>query len=155
MLGFDVTLLDGRPAASFSVQRWKAPPGAGAIPVHLHRRTEEAFYVLDGEMGLWLDGHVNASPAGSSEQEVIAGRVVGAVQRNEPRDDRAARAREVSGEASHLDTEEVVMAQTKRRLSEAQRAARRARDWERLQHAARELLASDGWQRWVRPGAVS
>ena len=65
LLGFDVTLLDGGPAASFSLQRWQAPPGAGGIPVHLHRRTEEAFYVIDGEIGLWLDDHVEVLPMGS------------------------------------------------------------------------------------------
>jgi Putative metallopeptidase family (DUF6782) len=46
------------------------------------------------------------------------------------------------------------MAKTKRGLSEAERAERRARDRERLQHAARELLTSDGWQRWVRARAL-
>jgi hypothetical protein len=43
------------------------------------------------------------------------------------------------------------MAKTKRGLSEAER---RPRDRERLQHAARELLTSDGWQRWVRARAL-
>jgi hypothetical protein len=47
------------------------------------------------------------------------------------------------------------MARTKRGLSEAERAERRARDRERLQHAARELLTSDGWQRWMRARALS
>jgi N-terminal domain of anti-restriction factor ArdC len=46
------------------------------------------------------------------------------------------------------------MAKRKRGLSEAERAERRARDRERLQHAARELLTSDGWQRWVRARAL-
>jgi hypothetical protein len=46
------------------------------------------------------------------------------------------------------------MAKTKRGLSEAERAERRARDRERLQRAARELLTSDGWQRWVRARAL-
>jgi hypothetical protein len=45
------------------------------------------------------------------------------------------------------DTEEVVMAKTKRGLSAAERAERRALDCERLQQAAQELLTSDGWQR--------
>src|SRR5215216_2051949 len=52
------------------------------------------------------------------------------------------------------DTEEVVMAKTKRGLSAAERAERRARDRERLRQAARELLTSDGWQRWVRARAL-
>ena len=46
------------------------------------------------------------------------------------------------------------MAKTKRGLSEAERAERRARGRERLRHAARELLTSDGWQRWVRARAL-
>jgi mannose-6-phosphate isomerase-like protein (cupin superfamily) len=65
LLGFDVTLLNGGPAGSFSVQRWQAPGGAGGIPIHLHRQTEEAFYVVDGEIGLWLDDHAVVLPAGS------------------------------------------------------------------------------------------
>jgi N-terminal domain of anti-restriction factor ArdC len=43
---------------------------------------------------------------------------------------------------------------TKReRLSEAERAARRSQDRERLQRAAEQLLSSEGWQRWVRARA--
>jgi mannose-6-phosphate isomerase-like protein (cupin superfamily) len=55
LLGFDVTLLDGGAGAAFSVQEWRARVGAGGIPIHFHERTEEAFYVLDGSLGLWLD----------------------------------------------------------------------------------------------------
>jgi hypothetical protein len=36
-----------------------------------------------------------------------------------------------------------------RRLTEPQRAERRRQDRERLQQAARELLSSEGWARWV------
>ena len=39
---------------------------------------------------------------------------------------------------------------THRRLTDDERAQRRAQDRERLEQAARELLTSDGWQRWVR-----
>ncbi len=42
------------------------------------------------------------------------------------------------------------MPNTKRRLSEAERAERRRRDRERLRAAAEQLLTSAGWQRWVR-----
>jgi len=41
------------------------------------------------------------------------------------------------------------MAKTKRRLTEAAPAERRARDRQRLQRAAEALLTSEGWQRWV------
>src|SRR5947209_13056515 len=37
-----------------------------------------------------------------------------------------------------------------RKLSEAERAVRRQADRDRLEHAARALLSSQGWQRWVR-----
>ncbi len=39
---------------------------------------------------------------------------------------------------------------TSRRLTEQERAERRREDRERLQHAAEQLLSSDGWKRWVR-----
>jgi N-terminal domain of anti-restriction factor ArdC len=41
-----------------------------------------------------------------------------------------------------------------RRLSEQERAERRRQDRERLQKAARELLSSEGWVRWVRTRAM-
>ncbi len=37
-----------------------------------------------------------------------------------------------------------------RRLSDEDRARRRAEDRNRMEHAARALLSSEGWQRWVR-----
>lgn len=46
------------------------------------------------------------------------------------------------------------MAKTQRRLSKAEREQRRAQDRERLRVAARELLSSEGWQRWVRARAL-
>jgi mannose-6-phosphate isomerase-like protein (cupin superfamily) len=55
LLGFGVTLLPGPADTAFSVQRWRASPGAGGIPVHVHHRTEEAWYVIDGEVVIWLD----------------------------------------------------------------------------------------------------
>lgn len=39
---------------------------------------------------------------------------------------------------------------TRRRLTDDERAQRRAHDRERLEQAARDLLTSDGWQRWVK-----
>src|ERR1700686_3677930 len=37
-----------------------------------------------------------------------------------------------------------------RKLTEAERAERRQADRNRLEQAARALLSSEGWQRWVR-----
>jgi len=39
---------------------------------------------------------------------------------------------------------------SRRKLTDAERAERRAADRDRLEHAARALLSSEGWQRWVR-----
>ncbi len=39
---------------------------------------------------------------------------------------------------------------TRRQLTDAERAARRQADRDRLEQAARALLSSEGWQRWVR-----
>src|SRR5215211_9017384 len=41
------------------------------------------------------------------------------------------------------------------RLSDAEKAARRRADRERIEHAARELLSSDGWKRWIRVRATN
>jgi len=60
-----LVLLNVAPGASFSAQRWQASPRAGGIPVHLHRATEEAFYVVEGALGLWLDDRADVRAAGS------------------------------------------------------------------------------------------
>jgi N-terminal domain of anti-restriction factor ArdC len=43
----------------------------------------------------------------------------------------------------------------RRPLTDAERAARRQADRERIQHAARALLTSDGWQRWIKVRATN
>jgi hypothetical protein len=42
------------------------------------------------------------------------------------------------------------MANSRSRLDESEREQRRARDRERLQRAAEQLLTSEGWEQWVR-----
>lgn len=44
---------------------------------------------------------------------------------------------------------------TRRRLSDAERDARRQADRERIEQAARALLTSEGWQRWIRVRATN
>ena len=41
-----------------------APRGSGS-PLHVHRREDEWFYVLEGELALWVGGSTIAAPAGS------------------------------------------------------------------------------------------
>ena len=40
------------------------PRGAGS-PLHVHHREDEWFYVLDGQLTLWVGGEVVNAPAGS------------------------------------------------------------------------------------------
>jgi quercetin dioxygenase-like cupin family protein len=41
-----------------------APRGTGS-PLHVHSREDEWFYVIDGELTLWIDGETIVAPAGS------------------------------------------------------------------------------------------
>jgi quercetin dioxygenase-like cupin family protein len=41
-----------------------APQGHGS-PLHVHTREDEWFYVLEGELTFWVDGHVSVAAAGS------------------------------------------------------------------------------------------
>ena len=41
-----------------------APEGAGS-PLHIHRREDEWFYVLEGALTLWVGGETIEAPAGS------------------------------------------------------------------------------------------
>ena len=41
-----------------------APQGFGS-PLHVHRREDEWFYVLEGELTVWVDGETIVAPAGS------------------------------------------------------------------------------------------
>lgn len=41
-----------------------APRGSGS-PLHVHRREDEWFYVIEGELTFWVGGQVIEAPAGS------------------------------------------------------------------------------------------
>lgn len=41
-----------------------SPRGSGS-PLHVHRREDEWFYVLDGELAVWIGGRTISAPAGS------------------------------------------------------------------------------------------
>jgi quercetin dioxygenase-like cupin family protein len=41
-----------------------APRGAGS-PLHVHSREDEWFYVIEGELTIWVDGETILAPAGS------------------------------------------------------------------------------------------
>jgi hypothetical protein len=57
--------------------------------------------------------------------------------------------------AGGLERQEAIMAKmSSTRLTDEDRAERRRQDRARLQHAAQELLSSDGWARWVKTRAM-
>ena len=65
LLGFGVTYLHRETDSGRALLSWDAPPRAGGIPVHVHERTEEGFYVLRGQLALWRDGDVVVRGTGS------------------------------------------------------------------------------------------
>lgn len=51
-------------AGRVAVLEHLAPRGAGS-PLHIHRREDEWFYVIEGELTFWVGGQVIQAPAGS------------------------------------------------------------------------------------------
>ncbi|MDQ3795171.1 MAG: cupin domain-containing protein [Actinomycetota bacterium] len=58
------------PDSAYSVVEWVAAPGAPGTPLHLHRATDEAFYVLEGTLGFQV---------GQRTLELIPFRFVGGI----------------------------------------------------------------------------
>jgi len=49
---------------AFGLTEVVIPPGFSP-PMHVHHREEESFYVLEGELTMWVDGQTIAAPKGS------------------------------------------------------------------------------------------
>jgi mannose-6-phosphate isomerase-like protein (cupin superfamily) len=49
--GNRVTFVYREPDAAYSIVEWAAVPGSPGTPPHLHRATDEGFYVLEGTFG--------------------------------------------------------------------------------------------------------
>jgi mannose-6-phosphate isomerase-like protein (cupin superfamily) len=54
--GNQVTFVYAEPDSAYSLVEWVAARGAPGTPLHLHRATDEAFYVLEGTFGFQV-GH--------------------------------------------------------------------------------------------------
>lgn len=52
-------------AADFSVFEQQLPPGPSPVPLHVHDRYDEAFYVLDGEMHFVVGDTTSVAEAGA------------------------------------------------------------------------------------------
>ena len=51
--------------SSYALLEWVAPAGIESPPVHLHRVTDEGFYVLNGTFGFQVDGKTFEVSTGS------------------------------------------------------------------------------------------
>jgi quercetin dioxygenase-like cupin family protein len=49
--GNRVRLIQGQPGGAYSALEWASEPGIPGTPLHIHRTTDEAFYVLEGTFG--------------------------------------------------------------------------------------------------------
>ena|SRR5215210_4323487 len=49
--GNEVTFVHSGPDSAYSLLEWKAAPDVPGTPLHIHRMTDEAFYVLEGMFG--------------------------------------------------------------------------------------------------------
>jgi quercetin dioxygenase-like cupin family protein len=63
--GNRVTFLYREADAAYSIIEWAAAPGAPGTPPHLHRETDEAFYVLEGTFGFRVGDRTLEVPAGT------------------------------------------------------------------------------------------
>jgi mannose-6-phosphate isomerase-like protein (cupin superfamily) len=63
--GNRVTFVYSQPDAAYSVVEWAAAPGSPGTPPHLHRATEEGFYVLEGTFGFRVGDRTLEAPAGT------------------------------------------------------------------------------------------
>ena len=49
--GNRVRSIHGQPGGAYSAVEWASEPGIPGTPLHVHRETDEAFYVLEGTFG--------------------------------------------------------------------------------------------------------
>jgi mannose-6-phosphate isomerase-like protein (cupin superfamily) len=73
LVGVTVTFIPMQPGAPYSLIEWEAKAGSPSPPVHIHHRTDEGFYVLEGKFGFQVDGAVT-NAASSTHVLVPMGR---------------------------------------------------------------------------------
>ena len=54
MPGNEMSFVHREPDSAYSIVEWASEPGAPGSSVHIHRLTDEAFYVLEGTFGFQL-----------------------------------------------------------------------------------------------------
>ena len=60
-----VRYLQRDPQGGYALIEWRAPPAIPGPPLHIHHRTDEGFYVLEGTFGFQSGERVIHGPAGA------------------------------------------------------------------------------------------
>ncbi len=63
--GNQVRFVYTEPPSTYSLVEFVAAPGASGTPLHLHRTTDEAFYVLEGTFGFQMGNRTLELTAGT------------------------------------------------------------------------------------------
>ena len=63
--GNRVRLVHGQPGGAYSIVEWVSEPGIPGTPLHIHRVTDEAFYVSEGTFGFQAGQRIFEGAAGA------------------------------------------------------------------------------------------
>ena len=63
--GNKITVVHGEPDGAYSLVEWVSAPGVPGTPLHIHRITDEAFYVLEGTFGFQVGERTVDGAAGA------------------------------------------------------------------------------------------
>ena len=63
--GNEITFVHRKSDGAYSLIEWVAAPGVPGTPLHIHRVTDEAFYVLDGTFGFQVGERTVEGAAGA------------------------------------------------------------------------------------------
>lgn len=63
--GHRVTFIHGYPGGAYSLIEWAVAPGIPSPPLHVHRMTNESFYILDGTFGFQVGERMVGGTAGA------------------------------------------------------------------------------------------
>ncbi len=65
MPGNKMSFVHSEPDSAYSIVEWASEPGAPGSSVHIHKLTDEAFYVLEGTFGFQVGEQTVEGSAGS------------------------------------------------------------------------------------------
>ncbi len=63
--GHGITFVHSRQGGAYSLVEWVSAPGVPGTPLHVHRATDESFYVLEGTFGFRVGERTVDGPVGA------------------------------------------------------------------------------------------